>query len=95
MKKNIDNIISKVIKESVNKIIKEQSNGEGFKLVHGYISELFDYCMHFEDKNGWEEDIRNTFGDEFFEEFDEEWTDAVQNALVGIEQNYKAKMNNM
>lgn len=94
MKKNIDNIISKVIKESVNKIIKEEYNSEGFKLVNRYLEEVFNYCSQFADKNGLEEDIRNTFGDEFFEEMDSNWYDAVKNALIGVAQNYKAKMAN-
>lgn len=55
---------------------------------------MFNYCSQFADKNGLEEDIRNTFGDEFFEEMDSDWYDAVKNALIGVAQNYKAKMVN-
>lgn len=95
MKKNIDNIISKIIKESIDKITNEQFNSEGFKLVNRYLDEVFNYCSQFNDQNGLEEDIRNTFGDEFFEEMDNDWYDAVKNALMGVAQNYKAKMNNL
>lgn len=94
MKKNIDNIISKVIKESVNKIIKEEYTSEGFKLVNRYLDEVFNYCLKFNDQNGLEEDIRNIYGDDFFEEMDNDWCDAVKNALMGVTQNYKAKLTN-
>lgn len=80
-----------IVRKAAAKIMNEGTMYSSDSLGR-YAGDVADFVDKFEDSNGWDEDIKNEYGEEFFYKFDEDLFDAIQNAIQGVVNKYKSQM---
>lgn len=83
--------IHNIVRKAATKIMNEGTMYSSSSLGR-YASDVADFVDKFEDRNGWDEDIKNEYGEEFFYKFDKELFDAIQQAIQGVVSKYNSQM---
>lgn len=84
--------IHNIVHKAAAKIINE--NNGGADLIDRYVQSLGDYIDSFEDRNEWDEDIKETYGEDFFFDLDDKLFEAIRNAIMNVAKQYKSRMQN-
>lgn len=84
--------IHNIVHKAAVKIINE--NNGGADLIDRYVQSLGDYIDSFEDRNEWDEDIKETYGEDFFYDLDDKLFEAIRNAIMNVAKQYKSRMQN-
>lgn len=83
--------IHNIVRKAATKIMNEGTMYSSSSLDR-YAGDVADFVDKFEDRNGWDEDIKNEYGEEFFYKFDKELFDAIQQAIQGVVSKYNSQM---
>ncbi len=83
--------IHNIVRKAATKIMNEGTMYSSSSLGR-YAGDVADFVDKFEDRNGWDDDIKNEYGEEFFYKFDKELFDAIQQAIQGVVSKYNSQM---
>ena len=82
----LNNIVRKTTREIIN---ESKYNPYGKNLVAQYIDSFGNYIDSFEDRNEWDEEIKQKYGEDFFFKLDGELFNAVYDTIEKIAEKYK------